>query len=225
VAAVAARLAAYREPGPKYMVLATDGEPDTCPGSCLGDDCPVPDSAGWPRDPQCGQDRSIAAVQAAFAQGIRTFVIGLGDDVGAAHLQALANAGAGLPVVLTADEVQRYTDDCRIPPGGLHASYGGPGPNARYFAPADQRQLAQALRAVVGMVRSCKLVLQGRIAPDHAAEGWVAIDGRPLLYGGPDGWRLDGPSQLEVLGAACDALLATPTTTLTVAFPCTAFAP
>ena len=46
----------------KYIVLVTDGAPNTC----------------LVRDPQCGQDASVAAVQAAFGAGIRTLVVGLG---------------------------------------------------------------------------------------------------------------------------------------------------
>ena len=65
------KLSKITDGGSKYIVLATDGEPDTCPGTCVGPTCPVPDRPGWPRDPQCGQDRSVAAVQEAFKQGIK----------------------------------------------------------------------------------------------------------------------------------------------------------
>jgi hypothetical protein len=70
------------EPTPKVIVLATDGEPDTC-------DQP---------DPQNGQQRSLEAAQNAFGMGITTYVISVGDEVGLPHLQDMANAGAGLAV-------------------------------------------------------------------------------------------------------------------------------
>ena len=89
--AVAARLAAFSPPEPpcppssicKYIVLATDGEPDTC---------------GHPNGfSDLARQVSIEAVQRAFQKrGIATFVIGVGSDVGVPHLQDLANAGAGL---------------------------------------------------------------------------------------------------------------------------------
>ena len=78
VAAVAAVLAQSPDEA-KAIVLATDGDPDTCM---------VP-------DPQTGQPESIAAVQEAFDLGIDTFVVSVGGEIGQAHLQELANAGVG----------------------------------------------------------------------------------------------------------------------------------
>jgi hypothetical protein len=82
--AVVPQLLAYPEEGPKVIVLATDGEPDTCE---------VPD----PQTP-AAQDESIAAAQNAYNQGLPTYVISVGPETSQQHLQDLANAGAGLPV-------------------------------------------------------------------------------------------------------------------------------
>jgi hypothetical protein len=81
--AVRADLELFMEEGPKAIILATDGDPDTCE---------VP-------DPQMGQQESITAAQAAFGAGIKTFVISVGNDVAEVHLQELANAGVGLDPV------------------------------------------------------------------------------------------------------------------------------
>jgi len=81
VAFTAGELAAFTEVGPKYIVLATDGEPDLC------DD----------RQEPSGRDRSLAEVTAAFADDITTFVISVGADVAEAHLSEIANAGQGFP--------------------------------------------------------------------------------------------------------------------------------
>jgi hypothetical protein len=67
-------------PGPKYIVLATDGEPDTCA---------VP-------NPSLGQPEAINAAKNSFAKGIPLFYISVGTDVSASHAQAMANAGQGL---------------------------------------------------------------------------------------------------------------------------------
>lgn len=67
-------------PGPKYIVLATDGEPDTCA---------VP-------NPQNGQKEAVAAAKNSFAKGIPVFYIAVSADVTAAHAQQMANAGQGL---------------------------------------------------------------------------------------------------------------------------------
>jgi len=79
--AVLARLTMVPDPSsdPTILILATDGEPDTCE---------VP-------NPQTGQADSIAAVERAYRAGIRTFIISVGNDVGMAHLRDVANAGVG----------------------------------------------------------------------------------------------------------------------------------
>lgn len=79
LAAVAEELALFDEPGPKGIVLATDGEPDTCAEP----------------NPQNGQPEAIAAGVRAFDLGIKTFVLSVGDEVGENHLQEMANVGVG----------------------------------------------------------------------------------------------------------------------------------
>jgi hypothetical protein len=127
---VTAALAAYEAdpPGPKYIVLVTDGNPNTC----------------QTLDPQCGQDRSIKAVQDARAEGIRTLVIGMGDvltedtgclptlmNCGTLHLQDLANAGLGLGVGPQPAEYQ--FQQCVMNEGGLTATY-TTGGDATYYS-------------------------------------------------------------------------------------------
>jgi hypothetical protein len=69
--------------GPRVILLATDGDPDTC-------DTPNPN--GLPEQ----FAGSVAAVQAAHAAGIEVYVLGVGDsDVTLSHLDQLARAGRG----------------------------------------------------------------------------------------------------------------------------------
>lgn len=77
---VAGDLAAAGLDGPLAIVLATDGEPDTCE---------VP-------NPQNGQDEAVQAARDAFGIGVETYIISVGNDVSDAHLQQMANAGKGL---------------------------------------------------------------------------------------------------------------------------------
>ena len=70
-------------PGPRVMVLATDGEPNTCTSLT---------------DNMNGRRLSEEAIQAAYDAGIQTFVISVGDDVGEDHLRRIANLGQGFPV-------------------------------------------------------------------------------------------------------------------------------
>jgi hypothetical protein len=81
VAFTAGELAAFTEVGPKFILLATDGEPDLC------DD----------RQEPSGRDRSLAEVTAARENEITTFVLSVGTDVAETHLSELANAGQGFP--------------------------------------------------------------------------------------------------------------------------------
>ncbi|HEY3256980.1 MAG TPA: vWA domain-containing protein, partial [Polyangiaceae bacterium] len=76
------------EEGPKAIVLATDGEPDSC-----ADPNPV-NAAGS----EAARQLSVSAVQNAFKKQISTFVISVGNQVGEDHLRAVANAGQGLAV-------------------------------------------------------------------------------------------------------------------------------
>ncbi|HLU65962.1 MAG TPA: vWA domain-containing protein [Kofleriaceae bacterium] len=80
-----ALLEAIPETGPKIIVLATDGEPDTCED---------PDPDGQP----AARAASVAAAQAAHEAGIDLYIISVGADIAQSHLQDMANAGVGLPV-------------------------------------------------------------------------------------------------------------------------------
>ncbi len=80
VEAIANELSDPKIPGPKFIVLATDGEPDTCA---------VP-------NPQTGQKPAVDATKAAFAKGIKTYYVSVGNDVTGAHAQEMANAGQGI---------------------------------------------------------------------------------------------------------------------------------
>jgi len=71
-------------PGPRIILLATDGNPD---------DCTDPDTHGQP-----SRDLSEAAVLGAYNAGLNTFVLSVGNQVTQTHLQRLANLGVGVNV-------------------------------------------------------------------------------------------------------------------------------
>lgn len=83
--AVVRALNGYTEDGPKSIILATDGDPDTCREAN-----PTTDAG---RD--AAKALSVNAVQQAYQAGIPTHVISVGTQVTASHLKALAVAGAG----------------------------------------------------------------------------------------------------------------------------------
>jgi hypothetical protein len=155
---VVASLDADSAPGNKIIVLATDGEPDTCE---------VP-------DPQTGQDESVAAAAAALAAGYPVYIIAVGDDVGQAHQEDMAIAGGG--------------------PGAV--PYPANNPNA----------LVNAFEEIIYGVRECVLTLNGEVVAGMEDQCTVKIDDQDVPYDHPDGWQLQSPSQVELLGDSCTAI-------------------
>jgi uncharacterized protein YegL len=196
-------LAADTYNGPKFILLVTDGEPDFC------DDANV----------TCARDAVVGAVQAAHAKGVGTFIFSVGD-VDQSHLADVANAGTGQNVE---DHQLAVAQQCT----GVAGTYATPAGNAPFFEPNvnDQQRLADTLASVVSSARSCVFDLQGQIKIDlsEASSGMVALDGKPLPYGDPNGFRMNTATQLELLGDACQQLLKSQDTqSLSINFPCQA---
>jgi hypothetical protein len=164
--------------GPKVIVLATDGEPDTCE---------VP-------NPQNGQAEAIAAAQRAYQNNIRTYIISVGQGtVSLRHLQDMANAGQGLAV------------------GGTQ--------KADYYEANNQAALVGAFNEIINGVRDCKLKLNGQVDPARAGQGKVTLDGKPIGYQDPNGWKLNNPTEIELVGSSCQAIK-TGDHDVRVTFPC-----
>ncbi|HYJ11279.1 MAG TPA: hypothetical protein VEX18_19790 [Polyangiaceae bacterium] len=169
--AVTARLEAVTEPGPKYILLGTNGDPDSCD-----------EVAGFNKHDDETKALVVSTVQAAFAKGIGTLVVSVGrGPTTRAHLQAVANAGAGL------------TPDAS--------------PGAPFYEPATQEALGDALASAVRGTRTCSFDLRGEVEPASAHRGSVTVDGTKLSMSADDGWRLVTPSQIELVGPACDAFM------------------
>lgn len=149
-------------PGDKLIILATDGEPDTC-------DQP---------NPQQGQGVAVAAAQAAFDMGIETRVISVGDDVGASHLQDMANAGRGYTV--------------------------GGDTDAPYYQALDSDALAGAFDDIITSAVSCTFSVDGTVDMANACEGEVRLDGQALDCGTQ--WEMVDASTLQLIGDACNTL-------------------
>lgn len=173
-------LQGVQELGQKVIVLATDGDPDSCA---------EPNSNGTnpPRE------MSLEAAQRAFQAGVFTFVISVAADADQAHLAELANVGQGYP-----------RDDAM---------------NRLYLA-NDQAQLATAFATIVDGVRSCAFALDGTVTDGGETEGTVMLNGAPLTLNDPNGWRLSGPSTIELTGSACETVKNTDNVTLNASFPC-----
>jgi hypothetical protein len=161
-------LNAMKKPSKKVIVLATDGLPQTC------------DTLATPAD-SVGEAATVASVQNAYNHGIQTFVIGVGNEVTAAHLQKVANAGAGLP-----------------PEGNK---------NAVYYQSETENTLVDAMSDVITEEsRSCIYELQGKgVVEGQEGRGSILLEGKALeMDNTQNGWRLKSRSEFELLGKACE---------------------
>jgi len=198
------KLAAMAGDDPQHIILVTDGEPDSCATP----------------DPQCGQDESIAALQTAFGMGIGTSVVGISSDVSARHLQDLANAGHGEPVL--APDMQ-YMYNC-VNPGfaTLSATYAAAGAaqgTAPIFQPSDSQAIATALQTLIRGVYDCSFTLNGEVDLARAHLGTVALDGSKLVYQDANGWNMVDNRTLQLQGTACSSVQAD-ASKLVISFPC-----
>lgn len=145
----------------------------------------------------------VDAVQAAYRAGIKTYVITVGSSVSQAHQQDVANAGFG------------YFD------GGADAASDASAP---LFRTTSQAELARAFDSIIFGVQSCTFKLAGQVVMGTEALGDVRLNGKPLGYNDPNGWKLVSPNEIELTGASC-AELKSSAAKLTVRFPCNSFIP
>lgn len=190
--AAANTLKAFAEPGPKLIVLATDGEPDSC-------ECP--NFSGNAAPAKCKQPGMAAQVKAdvvATAAKIHDE-----DDITIHVINVSTPSNAGLQTHL----------------GEVAASGGGsvyPG-----FSPGALRD---AFGQIIDGARSCVIDLNGEIAKGMAGTGAIHLDGQSLALDDANGWRVNTPSQIELLGDACEAIKSGQHD-LDIKFPCGAFKP
>ncbi len=192
VEAAAAYLSGRTDSNPKFILLVTDGLPTCVAGSA---DTDTDDSAG-----------AVAAVAAAYAAGIPTFVVGIAPAGGStdATLSELAQAG------------------------GV-ARAGSP----RYYPASSPQQLADALKALVAVAekrgaQSCLFTLPPPPTDDGITSRdfiEVYLDGAqlPRDQSHTSGWDYaDETLQAIVLyGAACDAVKVGTASTVSVTYRCT----
>jgi hypothetical protein len=238
--ATAADLVAFKATpdGPKFILLVTDGNPDTC----------------WAKNPQCGQDAAIKSAQAAYAQGITTYVLGIGSVLskdaaaqgcqagrcGLDYLQDMANAGVGLPVEPAPDPQRNYEYSAciaRTPTKAIGATYAatGGGGKAPYWVvdgkgtASDVAPLVAEIKKALVQTRSCTFAMTATLPTGdttgvkittNAEKGKFSFNGNPLTYSDPNGWTLNADQTgITLNGTACTSWQ-TSGGTLSGSFPC-----
>ena len=157
-----------------------------------------PNDCVLPGEPETNVEDAVAA---AFGDQILTFLVFIGPDLGASHqghLQSIANLGVGRPA------------DSATP--------------AEYFTAQNEEKLREAFQAIVGGARGCVFDLEGEVEESGAGLGTVTLSGNTLVYEDENGWRLASPSQVELLGSACDEIK-DGETNLDINFPCEVYEP
>ncbi|MGC4087034.1 MAG: vWA domain-containing protein [Polyangiaceae bacterium] len=212
---IGAKLLAITDPGDKYIIFVTDGQPDYC------DDA----------NSLCAPDSVVAGLQALKAKGITTIVMGLQAnimDLAPGILQSFANAGRGedtLAPLKSGLDTFAFYDQCNSVAGwhadlvtsgkpaergvtlGTYAAAAGP---SKPYTPSasDGAALVSQLSSALQGVKSCSFDLQGKIEVnvDKAGDGKVSIDGTAVTYdaAGSNGWHMVTRTQLQLDGSACE---------------------
>jgi len=204
--AVAEKLAAADLEGPKLIVLATDGEPDTCECSDFntqnGRDPVVCDTRQAPEVEYMGEMYNVLQYeQIKVALEARR----IHDELGIT-IEVINVGAAGL---------KGHLDSVALHGGAASgASIDGTGPAA----------LVDAFESIIDGVRSCVVELDGEIAKGEEDSGTVTLDGEALELDGADGWKVNSSSQIELVGAACEAIKSGDHD-IDISFPCEAFTP
>ena len=180
----AAYMGTLSDTNPKYLLLATDGLPTCDPSmpNMMNND----DSAG-----------AEQAVLDAFNLGFKTFVVGIGDTMGAATLNQMAING-GMPQT---------------------------GAATSFYQVSDTASLVAALNTILGRVASCKFDI-GTAPNSHTSNDYIDVfgDGTPIPRDNThaDGWDYTNTAHtaIEVYGPRCDAVTAGTIMTVTVTFRC-----
>lgn len=172
----------------QIIILATDGEPDTCDDPDPQND---PDEDSRREREQAARDVSEQAARDVFQQkGIEIYVLSVGNDITEQHLQRLANAGVG-----------KAFDD----PNG-----------ATVYRANDEDALVEAFDDILSGARECRFTLDGTVTDPTG--GTVTLNGVELEY--LTDWTILGGRTLELLGAACQTYLSTPSIDLEAEFTC-----
>src|SRR6478735_4793166 len=150
--------------GPRYVLLVTDGNPDTCAQ-------PNPDE---------GQPQAVAAAQRAYAAGIDLYVLGISNGIAGENLQQIANAGLGRPI----DLVYRVDMGAAQP---FQASDDVLGLTIQLADLLNRIPLCEVRlqRDVsVGELSTAKVVLDGQPLSNSFSDGYVLRDARHLAIVG-----------------------------------------
>lgn len=216
----------------KIFVFATDGEPSNYIGcsdeSGVSKTLPASVTMHDTQNDAVGlaKERAVRVVHQMRADGIPTFVIGVGPAATepglGTHLDEVARAGAGVNVYL------QPGDPGYVPPGT--ASYPeNPVPEANngendnfFFQGTSSTELYKAFESIIIGSRPCKFSLKQAILAGYEDTGELSINGEKVPLNDDNGWRVNNSTEIEVLGSSCEEIRKSANVDLQVEFSCEA---
>jgi len=184
--------------GPTIIVLATDGEPDSC-------ETPDPNPTAQARD------EAVSASARARSLGIDVLVLWVGalsDADTQDHMKEVANVGVGLG---------QFTGV----PAPVGEEPANPAQGAPFWVGTNPQDLEDEFRTIIGSSISCDIQMDKRFDDKvkACAEGDVRLNGVPLSC--PSEWRVKPgvDDVIELVGSACDTFKSGEVT-FTAEFPC-----
>lgn len=173
--------------GPQIILLATDGNPNDC-------DPPFDFFTG---EPATNYQPSIDAALKAQAKHLKMYVVSVGRDAAAQHLQEMANLGADMDRAAS--------------------------PGAEVYYPEDPATLTATLEALIGAELSCDLTLTGKgVKLGSECTGTVTLSGTPLECNGENGFELKDSLTISLKGTTCETFKSSVDQTIEAMFPCEA---
>jgi len=218
VQAIADRLAVVKEKGPKVIILATDGGPDTCEIANNTDINKDGIKEDWEMGHDLGPVKSRNAVRDAYEQhGIKTYIISVGDDIDDEHLQDIANLGVGVKVNIRNVDSDSKVVKCH----SLQGSTGQAAPCWQAKGSGAIDGLRQAITGIIESERTCIVQLNGKLdSPEAVCDGVVKLNGDVLNCGGTDGFVYKTSEAIELKGQACDTYKQSSSAVLDANWPC-----
>jgi hypothetical protein len=178
-----ATLLALRTGPARYVLLLTDGVPDTCAEP----------------DPQNGFEQAVGAVERAYREGVVVFTVGVSPAIARRGLQRMANASAGKPLDLVfgtdADAVEPLYASTE--PRELAAQLKG--------VIGDVRSCTIELGKRIGDARTLdgRVVLDGAPLVHDDANGWSFVDDDTIRVHGNACNRVLGNGQILEVRFPC----------------------
>jgi hypothetical protein len=199
----AAALAARELDGKNVIVLATDGEPDNCTCPNWNDD------GGY----DCDGDVEDRVTRPGFVDPI-TLAAAEQYDVVQEAKRVYEELGIQVFVIDVSTPSNTSLRD--------HLTDVAEAGGGDIFDGTNPSGLTDAFQTIIDGARSCAIDLDGEIEDGKESTGKVLLNGDPLTLGDPDGWKVNSPTQIELVGDACTTIKSG-AQELDITFPCGAF--